>query len=170
MAIFIHNFERTKNSDEIFGVIGRALVIATRFDSMCKNLSRSVDLKLPSLLRGISDNEFESLVERTLKKSSTLDKSINNLRMPDDIYKILHNARKARNAVAHDLTVGMEGCLDCKLDESRFLQEVSGYIFDLARGQVLISIMTNEFNGEASLQPSLIQIYKDNIVNWVIEK
>lgn len=170
MAIFIEDFERTENSDKIFGVIGRALVIATRFDSMCKTLARGVDLKFPSLLRGISDNDFESLVEQALKKSSTLDKSIKNLGMPDDISVMLHDARKARNAVAHDLTVGLEGCLDCKIDESIFLREVSEYMFDLAHGQVLISILVHKFNGEEPLQPELIPVYKDKIVNWVIEK
>lgn len=170
MAIFIEDFERTENSDEIFGVIGRALVIATRFDSMCKTLSKALDFKMPTLLQGVSDNDFDSLVEKAMKKSSTLDKSIKNLRLPDNASVILHDARKARNAVAHDLGVGLEGCVDTKIDETVFFNEVSEYMFDLVHGEVLISILIHEFNGEDSIRPELIPAYKDKIVNWVIER
>ena len=170
MPIFIEDFERTENSDGIFGVIGRALVIATRFDSMCKTLARANDLKLPTLLSGISDNDFDSLVEKALKKSITLDKSISSLGLPDDLSVILHNARKARNAVAHDLSVGLHGCVDTKIDESIFLSEVSKYMFDLAHGEVLISILIHEFSGEEPIRADLIPAYEDKIVTWVIEK
>ncbi|MCB1706562.1 MAG: hypothetical protein KDI17_16970 [Halioglobus sp.] len=170
MTIFIEDFERTENSDEIFGIIGRALVIATRFDSMCKTLSQAVELKMPTLLRGISDSDFDSLVEKALKKSSTLDKSIKNIGLPDSVAVILHDARKARNAVAHDLAVGLEGCVDTKIDESGFLTEVSEYLFDLVHGEVLISILIHEFNGEDPIRPEFIPAYKDKIVRWVIEK
>lgn len=74
--MFIEDFERTKSSDELFGIVSRALVIATRFDSMCKTLSQAIDLKLPTLLQGLSNTDFESIVEKALKNPSTLDKSL----------------------------------------------------------------------------------------------
>lgn len=170
MTMFIEDFERTENSDEMFGIVGRALVIATRFDSMCKTLSQAIDLKIPTIIQNISDADFESIVEKVLKKSSTLDKSIKNLGLPDSVSVILHDARKARNAVAHDLAVGLEGCVDTKIDESAFLKEVSEYIFDLVHGDVLISILMHEFNGEDPIRPDLIPAYKDKILKWVVEK
>lgn len=170
MSILIEDFERTENSDEIFGVIGRALVIATRFDSMCKTLAQAIDLKIPARLRGISDNDFDSLVEKALKQSSTLDKSIKNLGLPDSVSVILHDARKARNSIAHDLAVGLEGCVDTKMDKSGFLNEVSEYMFDLAHGEVLISILMNEFNSEDLIRPELIPSYKEKVLSWVIDK
>lgn len=170
MSIFIEDFERTENSDELFGIVGRALVIATRFDSMCKTLSQAIDLKLPTLLQGLSDTDFESIVEKALKKSSSLDKSIKNLGLPDSASVILHDARKARNAVAHDLAVGLEGCVDIKIDENAFLNEVSEYMFDLVHGDVLISILMHEFNGEDPIRSDLIPAYRDKIVRWVVEK
>lgn len=168
--MFIEDFERTENSDEIFGVIGRALVIATRFDSMCKTLARAIDLKCPAYFRGISDSDFDSLVEKTMRKSSTIDKSIKNLGLPDDIALILHDARKARNAVAHDLAAGLEGCVDTKIDERKLLSEVSEYMFDLVHGEVLISILIHKFNGEVPIRKDFMTVYKDKVVNWVIEK
>lgn len=170
MAIFIENFERTENSDAIFGVIGRALVIATRFDLMCKNLAHAIDLKFPALFRGISDNDFDLLVEKVVKKSSTLDASIKNLKLPEEISLILHDARKARNAVAHDLAMGLEGCIDTKIDEDSFLGEVSKYMIDLAHGDLLTSMLIIEFNGEEPIRSELISTYKDKILRWVTEK
>lgn len=169
MAIFIEDFERTESSDEIFGVIGRALVIATRFDSMCKTLAGAIDLKFPALFREVSDNDFNSLVEKALKKSSTLDKSIKNLGLPDDLSAILHDARKARNSIAHDFALGMEGCIDTKVDKQKFLRDASDYMFDLAHGDVLISILIQMFNYDEQIRSELISTYKDKIVSWVIE-
>ena len=165
MTIFIEDFGRTENSDEIFGVIGRALVIATRFDSMCKALACAIDLKFYTPFREISDYDFDSLVDKALKKHSILDKSIKNLKLPDDLCVILHDARKARNAIAHDLAVGLEGCVDTKVDLHVFLREISEYMFDLAHGDVFISILINEFNGEEINLSELMPVYKDKIVS-----
>lgn len=171
MSIFIENFERTESSDEIFGVVGRALAIATRFDSLCKTLARAIDLPNFALLhRYISDHDFYSLLENALEKSLTLDKSINKLELPDDISFLLHEARRARNAVAHDLAVGLEGCVDTTINEKNFLNEVSKYIFDLARGDVMISLLMRNFNGEDPIRAELAVAYIDKIVNWVIDK
>lgn len=171
MSIFIESFERTENSDEMFGVIGRALVIAARFDSMCKALALAIGLtKFPDLPRNISNTDFSLLIELVQKKCSTLDKSINRLELPDGMSVILHDARAARNAVAHELAVGMEGCIDAKIDEKNFLREVSEYIFDLAHGDVLLSVLAHEFNGEDPMRPELRSAYRDKILNWVIEK
>lgn len=168
--MFIEDFERTEHSDEIFGIIGRALVIATRFDSMCKALACAMNLKFPARLKAISDYDFDSLAEIILKKHDTLHKSINGLDFPDDISVILHDARKARNTIAHDLAIGMEGCIDSKIDEEEFLKEVSEYMFDLTHGDLLISMLMQEFNGESPMRPELVPSYKDKIVSWVIEK
>lgn len=170
MAIFIEDFERTESSDTLFGVIGRALVVATRFDSMCKTLAIAIDIKPPALLRGIFEADFDSIVEKALRKYSTLDKSITNLVLPSDRSLILHNARKARNAIAHDLAIGLEGCIDTKVDGREFIAQISEYMFDLAHGEVLISILISEFNGEEPIRSDSIAAYIDKLVKWVIEK
>lgn len=168
MSIFSESFERTENSDEIFSILGRALVIATRFDSMCKGLARAIDFKNSRI--EFSDSDFDSLVKKTLESSSNLSKSIKKLGFSDGFSVILHDARKARNAVAHDLAVGLEGCIDTKIDEEIFLREVWEHVFDLAYGDALISVLIHKFNGENSIRSEVISTYRDKIVSWVIEK
>lgn len=168
--MFIQDFERTENSDILFGVIGRALVIATRFDSMCKALAQAIDIKPLALLPKMSDSDFDLLVDKALRKHSNLGRSIKHLGLPDDLSVILNDARNARNAVAHDLAVGLEGCIDSKIDENVLIRQTSDYVFDLIHGDVLISSLISEFNGQEPIRPELIPKYKDSVLNWVIDK
>jgi hypothetical protein len=168
--MFIQDFERTENSDILFGVIGRALVIATRFDSMCKSLAQAIDLKPAASLKILSDSDFDLLVEKTLRKHSNLGRSIKHLELPGDLSVILNDARNARNAVAHDLAVGLEGCIDSEIDEGALIRQTSDYVYDLAHGDLLISILIAEFNGEEVMRRELIPAYKEKILKWVIDK
>ena len=170
MTMFIEDFERSENSDEVFAIIGRALVIATRFDSMCKALARSADLKLHALYEKISDDDFEDFTDKIIKKYSTLDKSINRLCLPDDLSTTLHDARKARNEIAHDLAIGMEGCLDTKLNMQDFLANLSACIKHLAHGDALISVLLRQFNGDDSIRPEFVNAYVNRISRWVINR
>ncbi len=170
MTMFIEDFERTENSDEVFAIVGRALVIATRFDSMCKALARSADLKLHALYEKISDDDFDDFTEQIIKKYSTLDKSINRMRLPDDLSTTLHDARRARNEIAHDLAIGMEGCLDTKLNMQEFLGNLSACIKHLALGDALISVLLRQFNGGESTHPELVNAYVNRISHWVIDR
>jgi hypothetical protein len=54
--IFIDDFEKTENSDYLHGVLGRSLIIATRFDSMCTTLSQAMDIKLGAFFTLIMKN------------------------------------------------------------------------------------------------------------------
>lgn len=99
-----------------------------------------------------------------------MDKSITGLYIPAEIAVILTDARLARNAVAHDLTLGMEGCCDIRIDEQSFLGEVSEHIFDLAHGDVLISFLMQIFNGEEPIRAEHIPAYREKILRWVTEK
>ncbi len=38
--------ERTECADEIFGVVGRALTLATHFDMICKSLANMMDINI----------------------------------------------------------------------------------------------------------------------------
>ena len=61
--IFIDNFERTQHSDELHGVIGRALIMATRFDSICESAAMMIELKLGHAGL-VTDQEYDELIEK----------------------------------------------------------------------------------------------------------
>lgn len=169
--IFIHDFDRTENSDEIHAILGRALIIATRFDAMCQTAAIALDIKREAILTAtMADDEYNAFVSKIATKYRSLKDHIKSIGLPEDTSVILHDARKARNAVAHDLTIGLIGCLDTKIDERKLIAEVSELMMDLAYGDIAISMTLLMFNGNALPGPEFRSSYMDRIRNWVVEK
>lgn len=168
-GIFIDDFRRTENSDALHAILGRALIVATRFDALCKAVALQVDFRKDICLLA-EDAYRDSLLAKIAEKHRSLSSSINALTFPDDISVLLRDANTARNAVAHDLTKGLTGCLDTKIDESSFIREVSELMFDLAYGDVVISRTISMLNGEMLPRAELISSYVDRVIRWVVER
>ncbi|UTL91823.1 hypothetical protein [Pseudomonas fluorescens] len=169
--VFIMDFERTENSDELHGVFGRALIVATRFDSMCETAAITTKIK-GSLVKNsvFSDIEYKDFVSKLIQGHSTLNSNIEALGLHKGASEILHSAREARNYVAHELTRGKVGCLDTKVDESNLIFEVSELIEKIVYGDVIISILiSRQNNGPLPINYS-IESYKEKIIKWVIER
>lgn len=169
--IFITDFERTENSDEIHSILGRSLIIATRFDSMCEAAAIALELKRGAVSSAImTDDEYDSYAKKISSKFRTLTGSIKAIGLPEDISVILHDARKARNIVAHELSRGLIGCLDSKINENELIRDVSELMMDIAYGDIAISFTISLFNGEPTPRIEFISSYKDKIVKWVVER
>jgi len=167
--IFIEDFERTENSDYLHGVIGRSLIVATRFDAMCTALSKAIEIKTGAVYLLASDEDFDQFVTQVETKYRTLNSSINSFELPDQISDILHQARKARNEVAHSLTKGLEGCIDTKISNDSLIDEVSGLLAKIVDGDIISSVLISNFNDEPILNNVSLEGYKDKIINWVVE-
>ena len=167
--IFIADFERTENSDALHAMLGRALIVATRFDAMCKAASLQVDFRKEASI--LADDEYRSsLLRKIAEKHRSLNSGINALELPKDISVLLHDANAARNAVAHDLTKGLTGCLDTKIDEASLIREVSELMFDLAYGDVVISRTISMLNAEMLPRADFISSYVERVIRWVVDK
>jgi len=171
LDIFITDFERTENSDELYAILGRALAIVTRFDKMCEEAAIILKIKEnPFPILFMKHDAYEAYVSEILSKYRTLSKNIKYLGLPEDISGTLHNARKARNTVVHALSENFTGCLDTKIDENYLIREVSKLIKDIADGDLIISIFISLLQHEPVINGAFISSYKDKIVRWVIEK
>ena len=168
--IFITDFERTENSDELHAILGRALIIATRFDSMCEAAATGLELKKGIVsTASMTESEYSGYLQKITSKYRTLNGNIKSIGLPEDISVVLHDARKARNTVAHDLSKGLEGCLDTKIDELGFVRQVSELMIDIAYGDIAISYIVSLFNRDPCPNSRFISSYKDRIVQWVVE-
>ena len=167
--IFIDDFERTENSDALHAILGRALIIATRFDAMCKAAALHVNFRKGAFPL-TNDEDRSMLLTKIAEKYRSLNSSIKALELPKDISVLLYNANAARNAVAHDLTKCLTGCLDTKIDEASLIQEASELMFDLAYGDVVISHTISMLNGETSLSVEVVSNYVERVIRWVVEK
>jgi hypothetical protein len=166
--IFIDDFERTEHSDALHGVLGRALVIATRFDAMCKAAALQIEFRGAT---DLGDEEGRSLLlDRIAEKHRTLNSSIKVLGLPKDVSILLHDANRARNAVAHDLAKGLTGCLDTKIDGASLIEEVSELMFDIAYGDVVICQIIGQLNGESSPRADIVSTYVERVIRWVADE
>ncbi len=171
---FFEDFERTEYSDFIHGVIGRSLIIATRFDCSCNGLAMAVESKkelTEGLINGIAVDNFIKDINSKFRKFRAVNSSIKSLKLPNDMSTILHNARNSRNEIAHDLCKGLDGCADLRTDESQFIKEVSKLIEYVTCGDIVISQLTHIFNKDPiCTNDEYIKKYQENILNWVIEQ
>jgi len=166
-GIYLDDFDITENTESLHAIIGRALIIATRFDNLCDHTFKL--LKLKSTLVVCVDAEFDEYVEKLFSKFSSLYNNINAIPVEQDIKGILHDARKARNDIAHSLTVGLTGCLDSDSIESSLIENISSLINRVSSGDYLISMILSLLNKEPLLQCSE-SAYQKRIVEWVVEK
>jgi len=182
--IFIEDFERTENSDSLHGVIGRSLIIATRFDSMCISLSKLLDIRSMVISKAIgsklveqgaveeriTDENFDTLINQVTSKYHSLGASIKSFQLPGEASTILHDARKARNEIAHSLTKGLEGCIDSKVNEEYFINEISRLVKIITDGDIIISSLMSVVNKEPILNESSLSKYRNRVLNWVVEE
>lgn len=168
--IFITDFERTEHTDRIHAVLGRALIVATRFDSMCEKAAVFLQLRDGLFISGlIGEAEYGEFASKVAEKRERLVESINSLRLPENVLVILHDARKARNLVAHDLAKNLTGCLDTRVNEGDLLRRVSDLVIDIAYGDLAISLaLTDLDRGPVPIDACIIS-YRDKIVNWVVD-
>lgn len=163
--IFVDDFEITENTEELHAILGRCIIIATKFDNLCDHAAKFLGLKkiYSSLL---SDAEFEECVNAILCKFSTLNGSINSLPLESSEKDVLHNARRARNEIAHNLSIGMTGCLDTKIDEFFFKEKVSLLVANVASGDFLISKILSILSGDP-MPIYTEKFYQDRVICWV---
>ena len=163
--IFIDDFEITENTEEIHAVLGRCLILATRFDNLCDHAAKFLDIKTYCAVI-LPGEKFEEYVTELFAKLSTLNSNINVLPIGDYEKQALHNARLARNELAHNLAVGMTGCLDIKIDECNFKINISRLISDIAAGDYVISAILSHLSKYPPINCSESN-YRDRIVRWV---
>lgn len=169
--IFDMDFERTECSDELHGIFGRALIVATRFDSMCEAAATMIKIKENSIVRvACGEDEYEKFVSQIITKHVTLDKNIKALGLTDDVSDILHSARKARNCVAHELARGLTGCLDIKANEKMLIDEVFELIGKIACGDIVISTLISILNNYQLPAIQFVKTHKEKVINWVVER
>jgi len=167
--IFLDDFERTDHTDTLHAMLGRALIMATRFDSMCKAAAIQLELKTEAAKSG-DEEDRTSLLNAIAEKYRSLNSSIKDLQLPKEASVLLFDANSARNAVAHDLAKGLTGCLDLKVDEASLIQGVSELMFDLAYGDIVISQIISFLNGDPRPRPDVISSYVERVIHWVVEK
>lgn len=161
---WINQIENTIYSDKIFSKIGRLLFKASRFESYCKIASSVILAKTnPEILsNNLAFDEFlKTLEEKWLNENITNIKSVLTIQ---EIKGHLTSARKSRNALCHELTLGLENIFCDSIKEKELEKVIELHTKNIVTGEyysILIAcILTKE------ILPTMNYI-KENI-EWVL--
>jgi hypothetical protein len=169
--IFISSFERVDLNDKIYGIIGRALTISTRFEHNCKIASSIDAAKNQRLISNRVKSEEDIIKTLTRYYRKTLNEHLNALLGADnDIKRIFDEARKARNEIVHEFTKGMTELDTYSMEEvAHQLQYLKELVEKLAFGDLIICFITTQLTNEELPNQKFLLAYRDNVVKWVME-
>lgn len=165
--IFMDDFERTEWGDAHFAAIGRALVFATRFESLCKSLNVILGVKENrSVLE--SEDETQSFVNRIHKRclAEQISSIVGKI---EDLKDILDKARRARNEIVHKLTLGLDRCIDSLLetDVKYLMERLQELVVILAEADRIISFISSLETNEHIPSPEFLKNYPEKVREWV---
>jgi hypothetical protein len=165
--IFMNDFERTIWGDEHYSVIGRALTVATRFESLCRALNTLLKIRGNN---NILDSEIEvTKFAKRLYKIKLSDHISSIAGKEEDLKSILEKGRLARNEIAHEITNGLACCLDTLPSEhiKCIMSRLHALIIDLAEADRAVSLIISVLTLETLPTNEFLTNYPHLIAKWV---
>lgn len=167
--IFLEDFEITETTQTYHEILGRCLIIATRFDNLCDSSAKCLKIRKSVTVKFLSsEKDFHLYVNDLITNFSTLNDNIKSLPIGRDAKNILHDARNARNEIAHSLTVDLTGCLDTKVEEKEFINTIKSLVSRIALGDYVISAILTSLNKDPLLNVAAAT-YQNKIMRWVLD-
>lgn len=160
---FLTDFEITETTEFYHAILGRALIIATRFDNLCDHTCILTRLKSGEL--SLCDLEDELNKYRNL--ASNISQLIPKKTLPE-LFNIFDKARVARNSIAHGLCKGLTGCIDSKITDLTLIEMVKDVVEPIAIADYWISSYISKINREPVLQTTSVT-YSKRVLNWVLD-
>lgn len=155
--------KRSIETDEIYAVLGRALAYATEFENNCRGLAHLFDI----------DNTKEDFSYEVFKlvKSGTLNDKIKLLvdkhGLPDWVEEKIHNARKARNYIAHEAATDHKRMISSeqlmKSLETTLMQKVG----EIAEGNQIVLDVTRMLREGKRGHGSDMVAYSFAVASWI---
>lgn len=169
----VNNFERSEFSDEIYAVFGRAVTIATKFDTSCKHLAGMICLNFCIKSNpNFSNDQLVELIEKTQTKYKNLNEATQSIGFTTSISEILKNARESRNQLIHEATIGAESGFD-DMEPARvnqILQDIESMAINIIKGNIIISTLISKLNNEP-LPNHLLSLEHEKLqLKWIVER
>ncbi len=145
----------------VFGALGRALALATRFESQCRALhGLSSITSNPSLLASETDlAQFLTAFEKRNLNShiAAIAKLLNAEIEP---FRVLNNARLARNNITHEATLGFEHWHEWPEAFGSALSALRGWVRQVGEGLQLVSSLSAVLTHEPFLVSSVLRTFR----------
>ncbi|TVU92085.1 DUF4145 domain-containing protein [Vreelandella titanicae] len=155
--------ERTEESDAVYAVLGRALAYATEFENNCRTLAHLFDIEK-------SDTEFSCEIYK-LVKSGTLHAKIKLLidghELPDWVEDKVHEARKARNFIAHEAAEDHRRMMSTPQLMKSFETTIMQMTGEIAYGNQIVLDVTRMLKEGKRDHGSDIVAYSFAVASWI---
>jgi len=162
--------ERTQFTDEAYGVLGRALSVATEFEGNCRALALLIGLReQPNITsdRASIDEFCQFMQRRTL--AVHLKSVANAFDVSDDMESILNGARHSRNFITHEAAIGATRIFENSEEQEKFIQEVEGKIKVIAEANIWVVALSQAVTEEPLPTTSFFREYPNRVAEWVCE-
>ena len=160
--------ERTRTLDSLYAALGRALIVASAFESNCKTLAFGLGIRSQANL--LQDSAaFDAIVEKTSKAS--LNAAINNIdKSIGDTRGILERGRIARNALAHDSCFIFNGHVTGGEIGRNFEAWLGNPVEDIVIANYTVLLLMGVLKLlEAGLPNwSIVQSYPKELTEWIL--
>lgn len=168
-VIFLDDFEITENTEFFHSIIGRCLILSSRFESLCKDLYIRINMPL-EIIKSYLNKEKDQNFSENLLKYKPLNNILKNIEPyinSEELNQLFQDAKKARNDIAHEFCVNLSGCIDLKVTNDSFYKRVEELIKPIIRADYYLSTILHYFNKDGiSLA---FNIYHNNVVEWVFD-
>jgi hypothetical protein len=170
---------REPRGEAICAVLGRALWLSTRFEDSCKsvlmhlrfdqNLQQSLARSEPQTLDQVGELIVSFSVQERAKKLAHVIDQIGPALTEEAAVDVLHQARRARNYVAHDAASELEFVIDDAGQLSEWRSRIAQNVRYLANGDRMTSAMISIMTGEPVMNKSAAEDYVNDLVLWVCD-
>ena len=165
-----HFNERSGELDDVYGIVGRALFMATRFERNCRELGTLVKLKASAHLM-VDDQTLGELCHRMQGKVvfKHVKDFANDIESPLELVQLLHKAKNSRNYIAHDLAQNFEQIEGVAPAEAQRIitDDIEPHIRNLAVGDCLVLYAVCQVRGDDIPSGQELEGYVNAVVKWV---
>jgi hypothetical protein len=166
--------ERTEFSDELYGVIGRALAFATSFEMNCKAVQAVLGIKelrasgqgeqaIEDLCVAIENKALRRRIDNIIKEVNKKGTAVGDLL--EWLRPKLEAARIARNEIAHDVTKGIEQRAEDAGRRAEIIEDVGVLVRTIAEADFWVYNLCQALTNE----PTYGGDYCEDAVKWVCE-
>lgn len=155
--------KRTEESDAVYAVLGRALAYATEFENNCRTLAHLFDIEK-------SENEFSYEIYSLIKSGALYAKIkllIDEHELPDWVDEKIHEARKARNFIAHEAAKDHKIMMSTSQSMKSFETTIMQMIRDISVGNQIVLDVTRMLKEGKRGHGSDVVAYSFAVASWI---
>jgi len=166
---------RTDFSDDVYSTIGRALTVASRFETSCKALALLLGIRKQDPASGsfslTRPEDLEALIAEISKRRlfQQIESVVARLKLPEEATRLFHAARNDRNFVAHELTLGIDRLLESDQRVAHLKEDLAVRVGRLAMADLGVCLLLLMETRESLPTLEFISGYAETVKRWVCD-